>query len=92
MKIICVSHDGSVKHHISTSQSTNDVTGGILLKLTTAADIVIQSKGGCQVHVCGVGSPAAANMCLGSGQLKNCYCTTVCLEGQQLDGELSPDS
>ncbi|CAG5134904.1 unnamed protein product [Candidula unifasciata] len=92
MKTISVGHDGSLKHAISTSQSKNDVTGGIMLKLSTAVDIVVQTKGSCVVHVCSVESPAASRVCLESGQHKSGDFTTVYLENHEVNGTASPNS
>uniref|UniRef100_A0A0B7A0G1 Isopentenyl phosphate kinase n=1 Tax=Arion vulgaris TaxID=1028688 RepID=A0A0B7A0G1_9EUPU len=81
LKTIQVNQDGSIKDLISTSQSRNDVTGGILLKLTTAIDIVVQSKGKTVVHVCAVDSTDAAKICLGAEESGNHNFTTVSLDG-----------
>ncbi|GFO36177.1 glutamate 5-kinase-like [Plakobranchus ocellatus] len=75
---ICVRADGTVTAGIKTSQSQNDVTGGILLKLNTAFDIVKQSEGRCPVFVCAVDSSDAPVVISTSDvDSRNVHCTKI---------------
>lgn len=78
LKTIYVKEDGTVKQHIGMCQSQNDVTGGMLLKLKTAVQIVSLTKGRCPVIVCAVNSCNPSYL-LSEFDVKNAKCTKICL-------------
>ena len=49
---------------VSTTQSENDVTGGIRFKLETAVDILCNCDGRISVFVCQIGTPSAETICI----------------------------
>ncbi|XP_041365789.1 isopentenyl phosphate kinase-like [Gigantopelta aegis] len=61
---ISVDKDRTHQTVVSTSQSENDVTGGIRFKLETAVDIVCNSDGKISVFVCQIGTPSAETICI----------------------------
>ena len=63
LKSISVNIDGEVNQVIGMSQSKNDVTGGMVLKLNTATKIVSQTQGKCTVLVCAVDSCDSNTIC-----------------------------
>ncbi|XP_042216280.1 isopentenyl phosphate kinase-like isoform X2 [Homarus americanus] len=66
---IRVDENGKIVQQITTDALSCDVTGGIELKLSSAVEIVLQSKGTVPVFICQVGSKAAENICIGGEQL-----------------------
>ncbi|XP_021371396.1 uncharacterized protein LOC110461970 isoform X2 [Mizuhopecten yessoensis] len=62
---ICVSQDRRIMTDISTSESQYDVTGGMMLKIQTAMDIVINSGGTTKVYITKVGSNCVNQICEG---------------------------
>ena len=64
IKEITVSEEGTISSDILTTSNKHDVTGGILLKLQTAIDIVRFTKEDTPVFICKVGSQAAECACL----------------------------
>ncbi|CAL1529260.1 unnamed protein product [Lymnaea stagnalis] len=77
LKSILVNSDGLIQESVCTSQSCNDVTGGIQLKLKTAIDIVVQSKGRCPVFVTSIKSPDMNEVCLGKDSINHWNATSI---------------
>ncbi|RUS77081.1 hypothetical protein EGW08_015164 [Elysia chlorotica] len=81
LKSIFVKDDGTVDQVIGTSQSKNDVTGGMLLKLNTATKIVSQTRGRCLVFVCALDSCDSCNIICSAesteADLLNTQCTKI---------------
>ena len=78
--MILVKDDGTVEQKIGTSQPKNDVTGGILLKLNTAINIVHQTRDRCQVFVCAIDSCDASHIISAPEvDIENVQCTKICL-------------
>ncbi|XP_033762290.1 isopentenyl phosphate kinase-like isoform X5 [Pecten maximus] len=76
---ICVGENGKIMADISTTSSPYDVTGGMLLKICTAMDIVTGSGGKTKVYVTKVGSGSVNPICLGldTGQLDHTTFTEI---------------
>ncbi|KAJ6661000.1 hypothetical protein lerEdw1_016801 [Lerista edwardsae] len=66
---IVVGPDGNMEPPVLTSALPHDTTGGVLLKLQTAVNIVSQSHGAIPVLICKLDSDAAERACL-TGELK----------------------
>ena len=77
LRYIHVTKDGKTADDIKTSQLAHDVTGGIEIKIASAADIV--SKFNIPVHIVKIGSTAAWKI-LDVGELEDSdIATTVIL-------------
>lgn len=79
---IFIDKDGSMINSITTSNTQCDVTGGMMLKLQTAIDIVTGSGGKTPVYVTDLGSRSANDLCLGldhAGQLGSGSFTQIAL-------------
>ncbi|KAL5006462.1 hypothetical protein ScPMuIL_015268 [Solemya velum] len=63
LSCISVSPNRHLNVDIGTSKNECDVTGGIMLKLQSAIDIVLNSKGLTPVFVCKIGSESAKEAC-----------------------------
>ncbi|XP_060083584.1 uncharacterized protein LOC132562827 [Ylistrum balloti] len=76
---ICGNENGRISTDISTSSNPYDVTGGMLLKIHTAKDIVMNSCGKTKVYVTKIGSKSANHICLGldTGQLDSSSFTEI---------------
>ena len=64
LKEIILSDCETTHNEVVTRCSSEDVTGGMQLKLTTASDIVKLSQGKTPVFICHISSPGAVNACL----------------------------
>lgn len=74
---IVVGPDGNMEPPVLTSALPHDTTGGVLLKLQAAVNIVSQSQGAIPVLICKLDSDAAERACL-TGELKKGEGTKFC--------------
>lgn len=77
MDSIIVGPDGNMEPPVLTSVLPHDTTGGVLLKLQTAVNIVSQSRGAIPVLICKLDSEAAERVCL-TGELNKGEGTKFC--------------